>query len=222
MLAPFKNIKRGWNNDVVIDQTTLYLNILGYGKGGTKSFVATKLKKAEKPKWWDDANNFEKYSHPSKAKMRVNEDIIESILRYHGYDPLTHCENPDPEPKERRSQKSLKKNKKRILGESLLEDDPAILDLRVDSNDNNEKTNEDSTDDESEDDWEDVNEKTDYDVPRKKTKKQLANLKLSWFEENVIRKNIEERKELAKKLGIDDIAEELRKTAKDYVSTQSD
>ena len=103
-----------------------------------------------------------------------------------------------------------------------MEDNPAILDLRVDSNDNNEKTNEDSTDDESEDDWEDVNEKTDYDVPRKKTKKQLANSKLSWFEENVIRKNIEERKELAKKLGIDDIAEELRKTAKDYVSTQSD
>ena len=222
LLAPFKNIKRGWNNDVVIDQTTLYLNILGYGKGGTKSLIDTKFKKADKPKWWDDANNFEKYSHPSKAKMRVNEDIIESILRYHGYDPLTHCENPDPEPKERRSQKSLKKNKKRILGESLLEDDPAILDLRVDSNDNNEKTNEDSTDDESEDDWEDVNEKTDYDVPRKKTKKQLANPKLSWFEENVIRKNIEERKELLKKLGIDDIAEELRKTAKDYVSTQSD
>ena len=53
-----------------------------------------------------------------------------------------------------------------------MEDDPAILDLRVDSNDNNEKTYEDSTDDESEDDWEDVNEKTDYDVPRKKTKKQ--------------------------------------------------
>ena len=218
----------------MIDQTTLYFNILGYGKGGTKSLVDTKFRKAEKPKWWDDANNFEKYSHPSKTKMRVNEDIIESILRYHGYDPLTHCENPDPEPKERRSQKSLKKNKRRILGESLLEDDPAIIDLRVDSNDNNEKTNEDSTDedlnlvyedstdDKSEDDWEDVNEKTDYDVPRKKTKKQLANPKLSWFEENVIRKNIEERKELAKKLGIDDIAEELRKTAKDYVSTQSD
>ena len=52
-----------------------------------------------------------------------------------------------------------------------MEDNPAILDLRVDSNDNNEKTNEDSTDDESEDDWEDVNEKTDYDVPRLKNKK---------------------------------------------------
>ena len=48
----------------------------------------------------------------------------------------------------------------------MIIDDPAILDLRVDSNDNNEKTYEDSTDDESEDDWEDVNEKTDYDVPR--------------------------------------------------------
>ena len=79
LLASFKDIKRGWNNDVVIDQTTLYLNILGYGKGGSKSLVDTKFKKAEKPKWWDDANNFEKYSHPSKAKMRVNQDIIEHI-----------------------------------------------------------------------------------------------------------------------------------------------
>ena len=57
---------------------------------------------------------------------------------------------------------------------------------------------------------------------KKQKKKQLANPKLSWFEENVIRKNIEEREELAKKLGIDNIAEELRKTAKDYVSAQSD
>ena len=212
--VPFKDVSRGWNNDMVVDQTTLYLNILGYGKGGSKSLVDTKFKNAEKPEWWDDSNNFEKYSHPSKVKMKVNEDVIESILRHHGYDPMTHCEIP--EPKVKKTKKSMRKNKKRILGESLIEDDPAILDLRVDSNDNNDEGNKTATDDESEDDWEDSDEKTDdVDVvPKKKTKKQLANPKLSWFEENVIKKNIKEREELAKKLGIDNIADEFRNAAK--------
>ena len=36
---------------------------------------------------------------------------------------------------------------------------------------------------------------------------------------NVIQKNIREREELAKKLGIDTIADELKKTAKDYKYT---
>ena len=110
----------------------------------------------------------------------------------------------------------MRKNEKRILGESLIEDDPVILDWRVDSNDNNDEGNKTATDDESEDDWEDSDEKTDdVDVvPKKKTKKQLANPKLLWFEENVIKKNIKEREELAKKLGIDNIADEFRNAAK--------
>ena len=44
--------------------------------------------------------------------------------------------------------------------------------------------------------------------------KQLANPKLSCFEENVIKKNIKEREELAKELGIDNIPTEFRNTAK--------
>ena len=81
LAVPFKDAERGWNNDVVVDQATLYLNILGYGKGGNKSLSDTKFKKAEKPEWWDNDNNFQKYSHPSKAEMKVNEDVIESIWR---------------------------------------------------------------------------------------------------------------------------------------------
>ena len=42
--VPFKNVERGWTYDVAIDQATLYLNILAYGKGGTKSLVDTKFK----------------------------------------------------------------------------------------------------------------------------------------------------------------------------------
>ena len=49
----------------------------------------------------------------------------------------------------------LRKNQKRILGESILEDDPAILDVRVDSNDNNDEANKATIDDDSEDDLED-------------------------------------------------------------------
>ena len=60
MAAPFKDHESGWNLNLVVDQATLYLNILGYGKGDAK-----------------------------------------------------------------------------ILGLSLIEEDPAILGLRVDSNDNN-------------------------------------------------------------------------------------
>lgn len=50
---------------------------------------------------------------------------------------------------------------------------------------------------------------------RKKIKKELANPKLSWFEENVIQQNTKEREEFTKKnLGINTIADKLRKTAK--------
>ena len=50
----------------------------------------------------------------------------------------------------------------------------------------------------------------------KKTKKQSCNPELSWFEKNVVQKNIRERKELENKLEIEKLAEELKKTAKDY------
>ena len=114
-----------------------------------------------------------------------------------------------------------KKKGKHILGESLIEDDPAILDLRVDKNDNSnnhEVTDEDEDADEDEDSSEGSDNSNgniaDYVVPKKRTKKELAKPKLSWFEENVIQKNIKEREDFAKKLGIDTIADELRKTAK--------
>ena len=100
----------------------------------------------------------------------------------------------------RKQKKSLKKTLPKILGESILDDDPAILALRVDTNDSNgedmnyyEESDEEGKDEDSDDDA----------VPSKKTKKQLANPELSWFEINVIQKNIREWEELAKKLGID-------------------
>ena len=58
------------------DQATLYLNIMDFGWSQKKSLVNTKYKTAEKPEWWDEDNNFDKYSHPSKAKSKVNEHVI--------------------------------------------------------------------------------------------------------------------------------------------------
>ena len=81
LAAPFKDTERGWNNELAVDQATLHLNFLGYGKGGNKSLVDTVGKKTE---WWDDDNNFDKYIQPSKAKMNVSEDVIESILKHYG------------------------------------------------------------------------------------------------------------------------------------------
>ena len=59
---------------MVAEQLNLYLNLLGYGVGGDKSFVAgTKNKDTSKPAWFPDSISFEDYSHPSKAKLRENE-----------------------------------------------------------------------------------------------------------------------------------------------------
>ena len=41
---PFKDTKRGWNIEVARENATLYLNILGYGIGGSKSLVTRKNK----------------------------------------------------------------------------------------------------------------------------------------------------------------------------------
>ena len=108
----------------------------------------------------------------------------------------------------------MKKTLPKILGESILDDDPAILALRVDTNDNNgdyiEESDEEGRDEDSEDDA----------VPSKKTTtKKLANPELSWFDINVIQKNIREHEELAQKLSIDTIADELKKNARDYKYT---
>ena len=52
-------------------QATLSLYLLDYGLVGYKSLVDTKYKAAQKSEWWDDDNNFEKYSHPSKATIKT-------------------------------------------------------------------------------------------------------------------------------------------------------
>ena len=50
LFAPFKDEKKGWTKSNVAEQVTLYINLLGYGIGGDKTFVSsTKHKDSSKP-----------------------------------------------------------------------------------------------------------------------------------------------------------------------------
>ena len=102
------------------------MNLLGYGNGGDKSLVDIKDKAADKPEWWNDDNNFEKFTHPSKAKRNVNEDVISAILHHYGYDVKTHCAFLSQNEQENHIASTSK-----VLGESILEEDPAILELGI-------------------------------------------------------------------------------------------
>lgn len=91
LFAPFQDKSRGWSKDAVSEQVTLYFNILGYGYGGDKSLVTTKFKSSTKPAWFPPSVNFEEYIHPSHAKLKENEDVIESLLTHYGLDPRKHA-----------------------------------------------------------------------------------------------------------------------------------
>ena len=113
LFAPFKDEKKGWTKSNVAEQVTLYINLLGYGYGGDKTFVAsTKHKDSSKPEWFPDSISYESYTHPSKAKITENEDVIESIFKHHGLDIKTHVVEAGIETKKRKS----------LANSSILED----------------------------------------------------------------------------------------------------
>ena len=60
--------------------------------------------------------DFDSYSHPSHAKLSENEDILESLMKHYGLDPLTHA----------RKGEIIKKEKRRSLNASVLAD-PVVL-----------------------------------------------------------------------------------------------
>ena len=119
LFAPFKDKTRGWTKDNVSEQLTLYLNLLGYGIGGDKSLVKTKSKTASKPSWFPDSVDFDSYTHPSHAKLQENEDIIESLFKHFGLDPLKDAQEGEKAPKKAKRKSSL-------LGASILSD-PVII-----------------------------------------------------------------------------------------------
>ena len=113
LFAPFKDEKKGWTKSNVAEQVTLYINLLGYGIGGDKTFVSsTKHKDSSKPEWFPDSISYENYTHPSKAKITENEDVIDSIFKHHGLDIKTHVVEAGIETKKRKS----------LANSSILED----------------------------------------------------------------------------------------------------
>ena len=105
LFAPFKEKLRGWVKDKVADQLTLYLNVLGFGRGGGKNI------KTQKPDFWPDSISHKIFTHPTQGTIETNEDIIEAILEYYNLDKETHYKMPSQKKAKKRGRKSSKSTK---------------------------------------------------------------------------------------------------------------
>ena len=85
---PFKVKFRGrrWNIKIAREQLSIIMNILGFGKGGTKQYQ----KAADEPTGWPDEHSFVTFANPANANLKTASDIIESVLSYHGVDAYNH------------------------------------------------------------------------------------------------------------------------------------
>ena len=94
-----------WTHKKARSYLTTCLNILGFGKGGTKSFQNPD----DEPEGWPEEHSFQKLGHPSHATLDVSNDIIISLLSFHGFDADTHpFEAIEPEPAPKKRKKSQK------------------------------------------------------------------------------------------------------------------
>ena len=83
-----------WTTKKARMQLSTYLNILGFGKKGNKKFKEA----SDEPAGWPQEHSFETFPHPSYATLDVANDIIESIMRHHGFDAANHpFETKEPE-----------------------------------------------------------------------------------------------------------------------------
>ena len=74
-----------WTHKMARSYLTTCLNILGFGKGGTKSFQNPD----DEPEGWPEEHSFQKLGHPCHANLDVTNDIIISLLSFHGFDADT-------------------------------------------------------------------------------------------------------------------------------------
>ena len=102
MKVKFKG--RRWNISAAREQLTIYLNILGFGKGGTRKYKDP----ADEPEGWPDEHSFLTFEHPAYSKLAIANDIIESLLHHHGIDAQSHPyvgqepKTPPPKTKKRK------------------------------------------------------------------------------------------------------------------------
>ena len=72
---------RRWNIKIAREQLAIILNILGFGKGGTKQYQ----KAADEPAGWPDEHSFVTFTNPANANLKTASDIMESVLYYHPF-----------------------------------------------------------------------------------------------------------------------------------------
>ena len=116
MFAKFRG--RRWTLQRARDQLQTYLNILGFGKGGSRKFK----NEEDEPEGWPDEHSFVDFQHPSYAKLETVNDIIASLLEFHGYDANHHCidddmDDEEPPVQKKRRRLDMKQNKNNIEAE---------------------------------------------------------------------------------------------------------
>ena len=197
LFASFKDKSK----ENVQDQATLYLNILGYGKGGEKSLVDTPKEKSEKEDFWPDSVNFKKFGHPSKALIEANEDLIEIILEYFGYDKLTHCDYPPIQEVKKRGKKPKPKQEGAEENKSKVKVKEAKQGAEITTKTKKRVTFLEESDD----------EKDESNVKVKKQKKHnpVQQMKKLGPYEQVLEDNIKERKKMEKTLNITNLSKRL-------------
>ena len=165
------------------------------------------------------------YEHPSKEAVQKNEFLIEGILTFFDYDVMTHCNFPPTiEPKSRKTEKKkdhvpIERNSRKPVEVEIgeLEDNNEEIDHEqvVQGPKNGKAVQTKRTkNSKHQENFIDKDEEELEVVAKKKSKKhhpaKRIDVELSDFERNVIMKNIEERKQLERELGIHTLAQELK------------
>ena len=113
---PFRVKFKGkqWTTLRAREELSKVLSILGFGKGGTKSFKVA----ADEPAGWPDAHSFVAFEYPSYANMKVANDIIESLFNYYDLDANTHpfiLEEPKTPPKKKKRVREVENDVEEIV-----------------------------------------------------------------------------------------------------------
>ena len=121
MKVKFKG--KRWNIKTAREQLAVYMNIIGFGRGGSKQYGRAD----DEPEGWPDEHSFVALQGAGYASVKVASDIIESLLEYYGKDAKTH---PYIEEEPKTPEKKSKKRKR------AAQKDPVQVEEDIDPNDN--------------------------------------------------------------------------------------
>ena len=98
MKVKFKG--KRWNIKTAREQLAVYMNIIGFGRGGSKQYGRAD----DEPEGWPDEHSFVALQGAGYATVKVASDMIESLLKYYGKDAKT------PEKKSRKRKRATEKD----------------------------------------------------------------------------------------------------------------